>query len=137
MLRQSLEKAQATSLDKGGAMTRFVRARDRGFCRVPTEKAVRAVASLQSQFKFNAALIGSTASLRDVSLKGRGLDVILPTLDSESTMRELLEALDRIEKGTFGCCTACEGWIKKDRLMMVPHARLCIECQRKEEEEVA
>lgn len=86
--------------------------------------------------------LGSSESnkdgLRDGGSDGYNLEFSLQLLErDESTMRELLEALDRIEKGTFGCCTACEGWIKKDRLMMVPHARLCIECQRKEEEEVA
>ncbi|MDP6538306.1 MAG: TraR/DksA family transcriptional regulator [Planctomycetota bacterium] len=48
----------------------------------------------------------------------------------ESTVQELLDALDRIEEGTYGRCAACGVWIRKDRLRAVPHARNCIECQR-------
>lgn len=77
-------------------------------------------------------------SVRDGGSEGYNLEFSLQLLErDESTMRELLEALERIETGAFGCCEACNGWIRKERLMMVPHARLCIECKRKEEEEVA
>ena len=52
----------------------------------------------------------------------------------ESTVREVLLALDRIKSGTFGLCETCNNAILKERLKLVPHARNCIECQRKEEE---
>ncbi len=51
----------------------------------------------------------------------------------ENIQAEILEALDRIQQGTYGQCEACEAWIRKERLKAVPHARNCIECQRKEE----
>lgn len=51
----------------------------------------------------------------------------------ESTLAEVLEALDRIEAGTYGQCEGCEGGIAKERLRAVPHARLCIDCQRQAE----
>lgn len=119
--------------------------------RKPTAKDLEAYRNLLSSMvsvlsgdigNLEEEALGSSESnkdgLRDGGSDGYNLEFSLQLLErDESTMRELLEALDRIEKGTFGCCTACEGWIKKDRLMMVPHARLCIECQRKEEEEVA
>lgn len=92
MLRENLERAQVVGLDKGGALTRFVRGRRRGLCRVPTEKSVRAFTSLQSQFEFNAALVGTVDSIRDVSLRGSGMEVVLPTLSTESTRRELILA---------------------------------------------
>jgi len=43
------------------------------------------------------------------------------------------EALKRIKDGTYGCCTACGKKIRKPRLEVVPHARLCIECKKAEE----
>lgn len=43
------------------------------------------------------------------------------------------EALDRIDKGSYGNCTECGGPIDEDRLEAVPHARLCISCKSKEE----
>ena len=52
----------------------------------------------------------------------------------ESTVREVLLALDRIKGGSFGMCEGCGNPILKERLKLVPHARNCIECQRKEEE---
>ena len=48
----------------------------------------------------------------------------------ESTLREVLEALDRMSHGTFGHCEQCESIIHKERLRAVPYARLCIDCQR-------
>lgn len=43
------------------------------------------------------------------------------------------EALKRIKDGTYGCCSACGKKIPKPRLEVVPHARLCIECKKAEE----
>ena len=44
------------------------------------------------------------------------------------------EALKRVESGSFGTCEGCEKTIKAARLNAIPHARLCIDCKRKEEE---
>ena len=43
------------------------------------------------------------------------------------------EALARIKEGTYGACCACGKPIGKPRLEVVPHARLCIECKKAEE----
>ena len=60
----------------------------------------------------------------------------LGLIESEDlVLREIEEALERIDEGTFGVCDVCQKAIKKSRLKAVPHAKLCIECQRKEEEE--
>lgn len=52
----------------------------------------------------------------------------------ESTVREVLEALDRVKNGSFGFCEMCQAPIGKERLKHMPHGRNCIACQRKEEE---
>lgn len=52
----------------------------------------------------------------------------------ESTVREILDALERVKQGTFGACESCGTAILKERLKLVPHARNCIECQRKAEQ---
>jgi RNA polymerase-binding protein DksA len=49
------------------------------------------------------------------------------------TLREVEEALGRIEEGVYGRCEGCEIWIPKTRLKAVPYARHCIECQREVE----
>lgn len=51
----------------------------------------------------------------------------------ESTVREVLAALERIKTGSYGVCESCGNAILKERLKLVPHARNCIECQRQEE----
>lgn len=55
----------------------------------------------------------------------------------ESTVREVLAALDRLRAGNYGTCETCTQAIVKERLRLMPHARNCIECQRKEEEGLA
>lgn len=52
----------------------------------------------------------------------------------ETTVREIMAALDRIKTGTYGACEGCNEPILKERLKLMPHARNCIACQRKEEE---
>ncbi len=44
------------------------------------------------------------------------------------------EALSRVEDGSYGKCESCGGKISKQRLVALPHARLCIDCKEKEEE---
>ncbi len=43
------------------------------------------------------------------------------------------QAIERIEKGTYGLCQECGKPIGKERLEAVPHARLCITCKSNEE----
>ncbi len=44
---------------------------------------------------------------------------------------EILAALDRIEKGTFGRCENCGRAISRERLEALPYARYCITCSAK------
>jgi len=53
--------------------------------------------------------------------------------NEEEALHDIDEAIAKIEEGTYGQCEVCEKKIPKARLKVVPHARLCIECQRKEE----
>ena len=48
-------------------------------------------------------------------------------------LRDIDEALARLEEGDFGICEACSKPIPKTRLRAMPHARLCIACKREEE----
>jgi len=43
------------------------------------------------------------------------------------------EALSRIKEGTYGKCSVCNKPIQKPRLEVVPHAHMCIECKKAEE----
>jgi DnaK suppressor protein len=62
-------------------------------------------------------------------------DVILDNTE-ESLRRAVMEALHRIDAGTFGQCQGCGSPIAAERLDAVPYAALCIECERRREEEL-
>ncbi len=47
----------------------------------------------------------------------------------------IMEALTRIEDGTYGKCESCNGQIANERLKALPYTRLCIACKEKEEKE--
>ncbi|HUT36483.1 MAG TPA: TraR/DksA family transcriptional regulator [Planctomycetota bacterium] len=55
--------------------------------------------------------------------------------NSEETLREIDAALQRIEDGAYGTCEEGGHPVGKNRLKILPWARLCIECQRKAEQE--
>ncbi len=44
-------------------------------------------------------------------------------------LREIGDALQRIEQGTYGVCLECEEPISVKRLDAVPWARYCVKCQ--------
>ena len=43
-------------------------------------------------------------------------------------LRQVNDALQRIEKGGFGVCAACSGTISTARLEIVPHTQKCRNC---------
>jgi len=51
----------------------------------------------------------------------------------QATLQEIDEALQRIEKKSFGKCVHCDKPIPLARLKAKPHATYCIECKRREE----
>lgn len=48
-------------------------------------------------------------------------------------LQEVEDALERIEAGTYGKCDRCGNQIAAPRLEALPFAKLCVECQAKEE----
>ena len=49
----------------------------------------------------------------------------------ESTLRDIENALKRIEKGTYGVCKYCGKNIGKKRMQARPVASACVECKTK------
>ena len=61
-------------------------------------------------------------------------EVALALLESDShLLGEVLDALRRIEGGTFGRCEECRRGIPAARLRAVPYARHCVPCAGQEE----
>ena len=54
---------------------------------------------------------------------------------TEETIRSaVVDALQRIDDGTYGECQRCGNPIPKVRLDAIPFARLCVTCERKREQ---
>jgi len=49
------------------------------------------------------------------------------------TLREIEDALVRLDEGRYGVCEMCTEPIDSKRLSAVPYARLCFKCQTKSE----
>ena len=49
----------------------------------------------------------------------------------ESTLRDINNALRRIEKGTYGMCKYCKKEINKKRMIARPVASTCVKCKTK------
>jgi len=47
----------------------------------------------------------------------------------ENVLKEIQDALERIDEGTFGKCEFCGNEISEERLEAIPYARLCIDCE--------
>jgi DnaK suppressor protein len=52
-------------------------------------------------------------------------------------LREISDALRRMEHGTYGVCPECEEPISAKRLDAVPWARYCVTCQERIAERMA
>jgi DnaK suppressor protein len=46
----------------------------------------------------------------------------------EKQLKEIIEALERIELGTYGKCENCDSEIPVERLMAYPAAKKCLNC---------
>jgi DnaK suppressor protein len=61
-------------------------------------------------------------------------ETTLQLIESNSlSLRDVDDALKRIDAKSYGLCEDCEALIPPARLGILPHARFCIECQSKRE----
>ncbi len=77
---------------------------------------------------------GYTYHMADIASDSyeRGFSLNLAS-NGQEKLYEIDEALRKIEEGSYGKCEQCEGKISKERLKIVPQARLCIKCKEQEE----
>ena len=47
-------------------------------------------------------------------------------------VRNLEDALERIESGNFGVCSLCGELIPEERMIEVPNATKCVDCKTKD-----
>jgi DnaK suppressor protein len=46
-------------------------------------------------------------------------------------LRQIQEALDRLERGEYGTCLSCEEAVPAKRLRALPWAKYCVKCQER------
>ncbi len=79
---------------------------------------------------------GDLTSYAEVGTENFERETMLNIASSEShRLREINEALRRIEQGSYGICEGCNKEIPRKRLEVFPSARHCVECQSKLERE--
>jgi DnaK suppressor protein len=70
--------------------------------------------------------------MADLGTENYDQEFTLGLIENEQGTLDLInEALDRVERGTFGQCTECREPISKSRLQAIPYAKHCIRCARK------
>jgi len=74
-----------------------------------------------SNFPIHLADAGSDTYEQDFSLE------ILEREDIE--LKDIDDAIERIENKTYGVCEECSKHINENRLKVIPYARFCINCQ--------
>ena len=77
----------------------------------------------------------STQDIADKAANSYTKEFLFSQSSNERFILQLVnEALERVEKGTFGYCVSCENEINQKRLEAVPWTRHCIGCQEKQEQ---
>ena len=69
--------------------------------------------------------LGRLTRMEAISEKGVNEYVLA---QSKQTLQRLNNALDRMEKGTYGLCMKCKQEIPIGRLRLVPEAVVCVAC---------
>ena len=88
--------------------------------------------SLESSGGRELIAIDSPADLFDQIQAATERDLAVGHLERESSRRrEVLGALRRLDKGTYGICVDCEEAINPKRLMAIPWTTLCISCRER------
>ena len=101
------------------------------------ERAESDLALLQSAYK-NDANNGTEDTSPSFKSYDEGADVMSKeanvqlAIRQEKFIRDLKNALLRIENKTYGICRVTKKLIQKERLKLVPHATLSIEAKRKQ-----
>jgi RNA polymerase-binding protein DksA len=74
----------------------------------------------------------------DVATDLQQQDMSLAFMESENVqLQDIEEALERLHDDRFGLCEECDREIAVERLRAIPYAPLCLDCQRRQEEEAA
>lgn len=109
------------------------------------ERALRSLGRFQEQSKLSRDASDSDLSSYSFHMADQGTDAMereksfLFASKEGRYLYRIEEALRRLytEPATFGICHSCKKPIPFERLDALPHARYCLDCKLREEEEAA
>jgi DnaK suppressor protein len=98
------------------------------------EQASRLLAAKRAELvqhrRADGIAVERTPDLMDELVLANERDLIVDVLNRETLLlRQVLEALERIETGTYGMCLHCGEAISARRLTALPWAAFCLNCQ--------
>lgn len=77
----------------------------------------------------------STMDIGDLSQLDLDEDIDYTLLNMQiERLREVEDALDRLEEGIYGVCEDCGASINLERLKVLPFTTCCVKCQEKREQ---
>lgn len=77
----------------------------------------------------------STMDIGDLSQLDLNEDIDYTLLNMQiERLREVENALDRLEEGTYGVCEECGASINLERLNVLPFTTCCVQCQERREQ---
>ncbi len=92
-----------------------------------------------SELKAEAESLVSAGDILEVQFDEESGEGATTTVDRErdlalaasagAAIMEVDEALDKIDRGTYGVCEICKESIPRARLRALPYARLCVKCK--------
>lgn len=95
------------------------------------EKLLRKKAFYESEDPVKDEQIESSYSFDDDTSEIEGHDrIVATTEETEGYIKDIEDALEKIEKGVYGTCEKNKEIIPEARLEVYPAARYCIKCQK-------
>jgi len=100
--------------------------------------AVRGEALRAAGGEASGSLSNAPRHLADLGSDTAQQEVSVGLLENtQYTLREVAEALQRIDSGEYGRCRECGRDIPRPRLEALPHTTLCVDCASRLEQEGA
>ena len=98
---------------------------------VGTEQLTQFAAMLREQQTFREEQIRDLATAPAAESDAEAEVLAILRRSAVTALAEIEAALVRIERGTYGLCTACGVDIRIERLEVVPQTARCIACERR------
>lgn len=89
--------------------------------------------SKQDPFKDVSRVIDNAASDSDAAEQVGHAQVTAMEKHTDRRLIQIRKALTRIKLGKYGICEHCGEMIDTDRLMVMPEATICVQCEQKRE----